>query len=78
MVPLPCRMLILAPTRAKISILQGEEREMFDCNPSCSRHESEKLMNFSADYRPFWPKSAENAESAEDAHPWLSQACRFC
>ena len=67
MVPLPCRMLILAPSGAKISILQGEELEMFDCHPSCSRYENEKLMNFSADFRSFWSKSAENAESAEDA-----------
>ena len=32
--------------RAKISILQGEEREMFDCHPSCSRCENDKIGEF--------------------------------
>ena len=39
-----------APFRAKISILQGEKREMFDRHPSCSRYENNKIRNFSADF----------------------------
>jgi len=34
------------PSRAKISILQGEEREMFDYHPSCSRYENDKIDDF--------------------------------
>ena len=40
----------LGPFRAKSSILQGEEREMFDCHPSCSRYENNKIHKFSTEF----------------------------
>ena len=38
------------PSTAKISIWQGEEREMFDCHASCSRYENVKTYDFAMDF----------------------------
>ena len=41
------------PSRAKTSILQGEERVMFDCHASCSRYENDKNHQFSTEFWSF-------------------------